>query len=900
MSVLAGSREALRPLAEEVLGMFESVEDAARKQAGTDGLSVSGVMPANTFTSPALLGTLQQMASDRMRAAQVLMREPAIARVEARTADGQLRAYYFCRVMPPTVPGALLVSYRAPAGRMAALDVGEDFVLPNGETLQICSKVQLRPEKVDFWDSHGSRYIGDAGGPYTIESLRALLKAVPEAEVADLLSAILAAEGESAAVVEGLRRTVLTKMGLRDQPVLDRFQDGIFRLPIGSRVLLLGPPGTGKTTTLIRRLGQKLESDQLDEAERAQVARMEEDGVGPLAQGWIMFTPTRLLQQYVKEAFAREGVPASEQQIRTWSDHRRLLSRDVLRILRSPAGGGTFVLKEDAAILHASALSDPLAWYAEFDEWQKALFIAAFSKAAEDLAKSTDAALAKLAVGPREILARARPERLDEAIVALARESQAIRDRVAELKQQTDTQLRQALNLQLNRNGDFLAQLAAYLDSLQDTSGADDEDVDEGEEGDDGDADEDELRAEQKTRLGVAAQAYIKALRAHARARARRRQLRKGSRNARIVEWIGDRGLAEAAIANVGASLLMQSAARRLSSPVARYVMGVPARYRAFRKEKQASGGWYLDAGFAARDMNPAELDAVALAMLRSVASLLGRPGVRRTIDEPTWSSVRSIRDQMRIQVLVDEATDFSALQLGCMAALAHPETRSFFACGDFNQRLTTWGVRTQEEFDWACAGIAAQRITITYRQSAQLNQFARGLVEIFGGDATAVQLPPGVDCTGVPPVLVEGLEKAESTARWLADRIVEIARFVKQLPSIAVLVMNETDVEPMADALRAALTESNVSVEACKDGQAVGTGEVVRVFDVKHIKGLEFEAVFFVGVDHLAQAEPELFDKYLYVGSTRAATYLGLACFGTLPPALAQLRPQFVGSWSQ
>ncbi|WP_428841153.1 ATP-binding domain-containing protein [Bradyrhizobium pachyrhizi] len=67
-----------------------------------------------------------------------------------------------------------------------------------------------------------------------------------------------------------------------------------------------------------------------------------------------------------------------------------------------------------------------------------------------------------------------------------------------------------------------------------------------------------------------------------------------------------------------------------------------------------------------------------------------------------------------------------------------------------------------------------------------------------------------------------------------------------------------------------------------------------MRVFDIQHIKGLEFEAVFFIGVDGLARRLKELFPRYLYVGVTRAATYLGVTCEGRLPAILEPLRPQF------
>jgi DNA helicase IV len=122
------------------------------------------------------------------------------------------------------------------------------------------------------------------------------------------------------------------------------------------------------------------------------------------------------------------------------------------------------------------------------------------------------------------------------------------------------------------------------------------------------------------------------------------------------------------------------------------------------------------------------------------------------------------------------------------------------------------------------------------------------------------------------------------SRATTIGNRIAEIEAAMKPgtgLPSTAVLAAAEEFVEPVAAALDKALADQNLRAVASVRGEMMGQDGDVRVFDVQHIKGLEFEAVFFLGIDKLAESAPSLFDRYLYVGATRAATCLGVHCGG-------------------
>lgn len=742
------------------------------------------------------------------------------------------------------------------------------------------------------WDALNAVVQLEALGPLSIASLRELLtQAGWSDDDMDLLERQLAEDDEATNIVEGLKRAVLTAMHLRDQPILDKFQDEIFRLPLDSQLAILGPPGTGKTTTLVRRLRQKIDAEYLDEDEKGLIEESAENGL-PHPQSWLMFTPTELLKHYVREAFAREGVPAPDGRIRTWDEHRRELARRSLPVLRS-AAGGTLVLNDRLAILQEDALADQIGWFEDFDAHQAAEFVARLRDGAAVLIAAQDPDVRRLGERVSGVLAAiAGPI---AALSALAGLFGDLRRVASELGDSVAEQLRRPLAHHLRRDPAFLDDLARFLTTLgvEDDEDGDDVDVD----GDvDEDGDDEPVLAPGSRKAAQAA--FLRAVRGGAVAQARGRASGGKSRNGQVLQWVQGRDVALPELRPIGQIVTVQRAARRLLGAPTGFVRGIPARHRAFRRQRMADGRWYRDTGAPGRDVTSPEVDLILLAMLRSARAMLNDGGLMQRLGERAPTILADITRLQRNQILVDEATDFSPVQLACMAALASPWTDSFFACGDFNQRLTQWGSRSAEHLRWVLPDIDVRHIDVSYRQSRRLNDLARLLAA--EGDATpASRTPDQLDNVGVMPVLGMGLGDPGALVEWLAARIREIERALGSLPTVAVLVNDAAAMQTVARALNEALAPDSIRAVACANGQSIGQGNDVRVFEVEHIKGLEFEAVFFVDVDRLEQHEPDLFARYLYVGATRAATYLGLTCStAAAPRSLDHVLPLMGEHW--
>lgn len=900
MEISDGQRERLGVVAREVLETFDSIAGAAEASL-SDGsrIGVETLAAPNAFNDAKAIGTLSSIGQERRAAYERLRREPAVARVVTVAEDGSRQTFYISSVASALsrVGDARLATYKSAAGRLAVLPIGDSLELgtPNGlQFLEVVEAAAFSPQRdADAWDATDARFRSGelSAGSAAFDSLRAFLRGeLFDEDGADELDRLLAEEVAGTAIRNVGRRRTIEKASLRDTRLLDLYQDAIFRLPIDSRLAIMGPPGTGKTTTLIVRLGQKIRQEYLEDRERALIEGLSTTTVHQLS--WLMFTPTDLLKQYVRSAFGRHQIPAPEDRIVTWESERLRLARNVFGILRTGSGAG-FVMPAEASTLLPATLTDQRTWHEDFDAWQSAAFWADLAAVAERLASNADPQVAALGSRFAAIVARADGPPSPSVLLAIAALDPDARTLLDRFRAETDQRVRRALTLQVNADRAFLDEFARFIEGLTDAQPPQPGD----EEDDELEDEEDEEPATTRAGRAAAMAAYGRTVRTQARARARGRRVL-AARTTRIVEFLGARGMDDEALVILGRSLLLQADVRRIISPARAYFRGITRRYRRFRRERRSEGRWYGD---ARQVVHRAEVDLLLYSVLRPARILLADDRIRSALDAAPFSWLNVVAREFRNQVMVDEATDFSPIQLGCMAALADPALDSVFLCGDFNQRLTVWGIRDVDDLMWAAPTVDVQNVDIAYRQSRQLHDLSVALLEATGGRVRPTELPSDIEIGGVDPVLGTCLADDAAVAEWLDARLMEIEALSggKGLPSIAVLVNDEARVAPLAAQLDRRLSRRNLKAAACIEGRMLGETSEVRVFDVQHIKGLEFEAVFFIDVDGLEAGQPDLFDRYLYVGATRAATYLGLLCGGDgLPEKIASLQPRFGRDW--
>jgi UvrD-like helicase C-terminal domain len=838
-----------------------------------------------------------------------LLLEPFVARVEVDWQTGGARSvetFYFPRRsaggLLDVIRGARFVTSGAALGRLAEYEAGDTACIEVGgreREGRILKRTVLTPTQQDgLWDALVRNFEatpwGDVLDLLRHESLREVLDDIKRGQAAPVaVEDIVGKLAQEAANVEferrRIRRKVVDRIALRDQPILDRFQGEIFRLPLDRQVMLFGPPGSGKTTTLIKRLAQKRTPDALTENEQRLVSEYLRDNVtGP--ESWAMFSPAELLKKYLGEAFNKEGVPDAGN-VRTWGKERHDLARNVLNILRSN-GSGRFQLEPDANPFIDPSSRGIAKLHDDFAVYIEASLLRRCNDALASLLKSSDDSAKKEALSLQNKLGRSKQVSIRD-VLRLFDQAEGLQAEIERLNDQISGGLHKIVNQLLNTHRKLLDEIILALPAIR---AEEDEETEE---------DADETAQTVVAPVNARAEALnilMSALRNWARAAAEGRRTL-GGQSGRAIGLIGTRLPSNSQLAGIGADIATRSQLRTLVQAPRTFVLGVPGMYARFRRQAVRERRHFISNEATTSLVNrngisPDEVDVLMLVMLRNMRRIVHSPDGRRLDFATQHDWLENIKSCYLMQIFVDEATDLSAVQLACTIELANPKLRSWFACGDLRQRVTANGIQDDAEIEWlnhtAGINIDIHRIDIGYRQSRRLRDLSDALAMLLDADSEMITKPPrGSEEADVWPLLVENLS-GDDLAQWLGERIHEVEMAVGRLPSIAVFVDGDDLIDPLVKATHRILAGRNIPIVGCREGRVVGDTREVRIFDIQHIKGMEFEAVFFIGIDCLAERIPDLFHRFLYVGVTRAATYLGLTCEGTLPKRLEPLRSNF------
>ena len=752
-----------------------------------------------------------------------LLNEPCVGYVVAQKPDGTSSEIFICRHYVPfgyrPARSAIYASYFSPMGRIIAKKPGEthSFEVLEKHAYELRIKDEFRPKKDEgHWDATDNQ-IAWIGGRVGIRSLRTLLKGIKEKAPA---------------------KAIRYSVQLPDQATLDEAQDDIFRLPLAGYILITGAPGTGKTTVLLKRLSQKTKKDFLTDAElKGLTDQVFKDGTN-----WLLFTPSDLLKVYLKEAMAKELLPASDEHVKVYHTFRLEVLRDS-GFIKVGQHGYFKLVPSDQVLMKRISGSEQLSLNKAFNEHLAAAYSILFRESLQRFNNEIRGTLGKLTDANQKVLVKA----LD--IMA------KIGGDPIELR---EAQRRAANYRKLNEDLSAIIKtttgVAETLDSARDIS-------------------------------PVAIYTY-------------------GDRWQRAATTITTAEIDAAVFPEIPQLVSkLRKEVRDLveSLSLSRLFLHIARAYQEFRERKDIQSRFFTaDTEKAIRDrqLSEPEQDVLLYHSLEFIRQLRGEiPGDLTGVPD----EIRSMLPRFRLLVTVDEATDFSPLELACIERFALPQGGVTIS-GDLMQRVTENGLREWSDMNTVCRAYKKCELNVSYRQTERLFKIARDLFKHATGIEPSFKsaYPSRPED---PPALSFKSTKEAPAPQWVVDRICEIFTLGNHhLPTTAILVPTPADVEPFKAMLLPLLRSNGLELDASQGGQNLGDSARVRIFPVEHIKGLEFEAVFYVGLDRMTEIHKDLIDKYVYVGLSRARSFLGITFERQFPTRLDCIKQHFEqdGSWSK
>lgn len=678
-------------------------------------------------------------------------------------------------------------------------------------------------------------------------------------EALELGKILSATEQEQIKKLTSLTHYIRANNVLRMQPILDETQEEIKRSRIFNGVLIIdGGPGTGKTTTLIQRI--KFLTDDTITEYGEQFAQILTQLQGK--SGWVFFTPSTQLLGYLRNAMSSEGLSATDETSKVWENYinNELLKNYGLvgadkpfQLYRNPIG---YLFPNDAALLE-KALSEfetfiitQISTKIKKQEKVKLLY---------DDSKKTGNQIQRNATSVSDVKDLVRlVVNADELKIRFSKEfEQQAKEIRALLQEYSDTIL-----VRLRRDDQEYNIISKHLKELFDKRQQVSDEEDEDAEGN-----ENAIMASFNEELEIR-----KAVRTWLQKLALNRASTLEKIQDKQLPWIEkvENYATGIPLEELGKKIhfikyvqpVMQGSSVLVFNRIATYYKGFRKQLPAFFKNMNLPVSAERITEVLSSDISRLHYDErnfLILFINTLIRKLQKFNAFAYANNEHHFINV--CKEHQRYLVAIDEASDFSLVELACMHSFSHPAYNCTTLSGDLMQRMTNTGINSWERFINYAGDGEIKHLKISYRQSPGLLKIAKDFYEsVTGKKANYISYTE--PSTAEPRPVFKRIELLQEKAKWISSQIMSIYKtYDNQIPSIAIFVPDDAASTALTKQLMECdeLPDNGIEVRSITQVGAVIDKAQVSIYNIENIKGLEFEAVFFIDIDQIKNSDAEL-----------------------------------------
>lgn len=330
----------------------------------------------------------------------------------------------------------------------------------------------------------------------------------------------------------------------------------------------------------------------------------------------------------------------------------------------------------------------------------------------------------------------------------------------------------------------------------------------------------------------------------------------------------------------IGEMMIFEQYAQYTRGVKAIMLNGIPAQYKKFRTYLSRSKYEGCDLKIL-RDLTQKkqgkELHHQEMSLLLGFINTIVKQIKASTQAPIKHQYIEAYEEVSRPIIGIDEATDFSICEIYAMQSLLRQDFYSLTLCGDMMQRLTSYGIKSWNELDGVIPNPHKVDLRTSYRQSKKLLEVARKIYSDTLNETPTYRA--FMKSNKVPAPLVYINENEHTKLEWISTRISEVYRaYGEQLPSIAIFVNDKGYIPRLIDNLKETAFFTKINLDVL-DGSKDIPNKIenhICVYPIDVVKGMEFDVVFFHNMDN-SSADNELLKRYIYVGVSRAAFFLGI-----------------------